>query len=566
MIRNFLTCIAFIFLAIPKIVAQDTYTDQINKYIEKYYPLAIEEQKRVGIPAAITIAQGIHETDAGNSELMTKANNHFGIKCKSDWKGETFIHTDNAPDECFKKYPSAEDSYKDHSDHLKKNPRYAPLFSLSLTDYAGWAIGLKTAGYATNPQYSVKLIKIIEDYHLQQYTYMAISGPEAKNYPAPETTAIVVKKPVRTKPNDAEKTDSLRKVVDSLRIVMTTKQNQANKSAANESTLKKIADSARNVVMQKAPEKKEADGFDSKYDSNKVFVVNGLKAFYAYKDEMLLKYAVKYKMRYPRLLELNDLPDAPLQANMVIYLEKKLSEGAHAKHTVKEGENMQLIAQIEGMQLKRLAELNMLEANEEPIPGTILELQTPADKKPVILATRKKSAPKADDKSKKQADNDFVAVPHPKKAVLDTPKKEIGEDIKIEPIAEKIVKRQPALLKEDSSAEDLTGLKAELDRVVYVDNSKLKQTQQKAKPAPQRDLQRIDPDNDGEQVPVAKVVKKEPVKKEPVKKAKTKTYKIKKGDTLSGIADKFDVSIKELRKWNNIKGNNIRDGVTIRVE
>ena len=124
--------------------AQDAgYTERAKKYIDQYSTLAILEQKKSGIPASITLGQGILETEAGASELMTEANNHFGIKCKNGWQGPTYTHTDDAPDECFKKYTCAAASYEDHSALLKRNPRYAPLFSLPATDYVAWAKCLK---------------------------------------------------------------------------------------------------------------------------------------------------------------------------------------------------------------------------------------------------------------------------------------------------------------------------------------------------------------------------------------------------------------------------------------
>jgi hypothetical protein len=158
--------------------AQKSYNEQVQDYIAKFKDLAMQEQQRTGIPASITLAQGIFETAAGSSELCTNASNHFGIKCKNTWTGETYTYTDDAKDECFRKYSSAVHSYKDHSDFLKTNQRYNLLFSLSPTDYASWAYGLKKCGYATNPQYAKKLIKFIEDYKLQEYTYAALGNNE----------------------------------------------------------------------------------------------------------------------------------------------------------------------------------------------------------------------------------------------------------------------------------------------------------------------------------------------------------------------------------------------------
>ena len=129
---------------------------------------------RSGVPASITLAQGALESGDGNSSLAREANNHFGIKCHDDWTGKKVYQDDDSRDECFRKYPSVEDSYRDHTDYLKSKSRYAFLFELKLTDYKGWARGLKKAGYATSPTYADRLIKIIEDYDLFRYDDMVI--------------------------------------------------------------------------------------------------------------------------------------------------------------------------------------------------------------------------------------------------------------------------------------------------------------------------------------------------------------------------------------------------------
>ncbi|OWY23229.1 LysM peptidoglycan-binding domain-containing protein [Sphingobacteriales bacterium UPWRP_1] len=138
-------------------------------YIEQYKDLAVLEMQRTGIPASIKLAQGMFESNFGQSDLAMKGNNHFGIKCKSDWMGETIYYTDDSLDECFRKYPNVYDSYKDHSDFLMSRERYAFLFALPPGDYEGWADGLKKAGYATNEQYTQKIINIIKTYALYQY-------------------------------------------------------------------------------------------------------------------------------------------------------------------------------------------------------------------------------------------------------------------------------------------------------------------------------------------------------------------------------------------------------------
>lgn len=142
--------------------------DVFEDYINTYSPLAIEAQREFGIPASITLAQGLLESGAGRSVLAMEGNNHFGIKCHKDWDGERMIKADDRPDDCFRVYESVEESFRDHSLFLKKS-RYAPLFKLEITDYQGWARGLKRCGYATSPTYADKLISIIERYGLNAF-------------------------------------------------------------------------------------------------------------------------------------------------------------------------------------------------------------------------------------------------------------------------------------------------------------------------------------------------------------------------------------------------------------
>lgn len=143
--------------------------DAYAAYISKYSGMAVEQMKKYGIPASITLAQGLLESDAGRSTLATRCNNHFGIKCHSDWTGRKMYHDDDARQECFRCYRDAEDSFRDHSVFLVNGSRYQSLFKLGRTDYKGWAKGLKAAGYATSPTYATKLIEIIERYGLDRF-------------------------------------------------------------------------------------------------------------------------------------------------------------------------------------------------------------------------------------------------------------------------------------------------------------------------------------------------------------------------------------------------------------
>ncbi|WP_372474472.1 glucosaminidase domain-containing protein [Capnocytophaga sp. ARDL2] len=143
--------------------------DHISDYVEQYKDIAMANMRVYGIPASIKLAQAILESGAGRGKLATQANNHFGVKCQNVWDGETIKHTDDAVDECFRKYNSPAESFKDHSLFLTSRAHYKPLFSLDPGDYKSWAKGLKRAGYATDPNYPSKLISLIERYELYKY-------------------------------------------------------------------------------------------------------------------------------------------------------------------------------------------------------------------------------------------------------------------------------------------------------------------------------------------------------------------------------------------------------------
>ncbi len=145
------------------------YADDTEFYIKKYRKIAIKEMRRYGVPASITLAQGILESGNGKSRLAKKGRNHFGIKCTSDWHGRTIREDDDKKDECFRRYRKAKHSYRDHSEFLATKKRYEFLFEYDKKDYKSWANGLKRAGYATNPNYPSLLINLIEKYDLDKY-------------------------------------------------------------------------------------------------------------------------------------------------------------------------------------------------------------------------------------------------------------------------------------------------------------------------------------------------------------------------------------------------------------
>ncbi len=165
--KSILTLICIIVCAVNVANAQTKMSGE--EYAEMYKDIAVDKMRMYGIPASITLAQGILESAFGSSPLAVNANNHFGIKCGGNWTGQAIRHDDDHKQECFRKYRSVEDSYRDHSEFLKNGSRYANLFKLKPYDYKGWAVGLKEAGYATNPEYANKLIELIERYDLQKY-------------------------------------------------------------------------------------------------------------------------------------------------------------------------------------------------------------------------------------------------------------------------------------------------------------------------------------------------------------------------------------------------------------
>jgi hypothetical protein len=171
--KKVLIVIAFL-LGLSVSAQREAGTPQ-ERYIARYASIAVNEMYRTGVPASITLAQGIIESGSGQSALAVEGNNHFGIKCHTSWKGKTMLADDDRKNECFRVYDSAEESFRDHSDFLRYRDRYKFLFDFKTDDYKSWAYGLKQAGYATDPSYAAKLIKCVEDYNLTRYDRMTVT-------------------------------------------------------------------------------------------------------------------------------------------------------------------------------------------------------------------------------------------------------------------------------------------------------------------------------------------------------------------------------------------------------
>lgn len=307
--------------------AQDRLTRQ--EYIQKYKALAIEEMEIYGIPASITMAQALLESDDGNGRLAREANNHFGIKCKSSWTGMTISHDDDAKGECFRKYATVENSYTDHSEFLDKSARYQDLFKLDPLDYKGWAYGLKQAGYATNPAYAELLIKIIEDnqlYHLDRGEELNPTTPDQSAIEKPQQTLAA------TEPMPKEQVVD----VDNYSIAIT-----------------------------------------GEAGHHTVYHNNGSEFTTAKAGDTYATIAAEFGLTVKKLLKYNDLTTVPvLKPGEMVYLRQKNKRSENGKliHVAKENETMYSIAQKYGIRLKNLCNMNRRTADSEVKSGQQIRL------------------------------------------------------------------------------------------------------------------------------------------------------------------------------------------------
>ena len=292
-----------------------------EEYIEMYQDIAIRKMKEYGIPASITLAQGILESGSGNSRLAREANNHFGIKCHKDWTGKTYTMDDDEKDECFRKYKDPEDSFRDHSLFLTQRGRYSFLFDYDITDYKSWAHGLKKAGYATNPKYPQLLISIIERYNLQAF--------------------------------DTGK-----------------KREKKDKTTVDEKSTEKRLSFA-DLATEKSVLYESIEG-------RKVYENNGVPFIVVEDGDTFVEIAEEFEIYSWQLYKYNELNKKyVLQPGEILYLEKKRRKAAREfkTHTVDYGENLRYISQLYGVRLKRLAKMNDLYINGNLPVGTKLKLR-----------------------------------------------------------------------------------------------------------------------------------------------------------------------------------------------
>lgn len=304
-----------------------------EKYIDTYAEIAVQEMYRSGVPASITLAQGMLESGNGRSTLAVEANNHFGIKCHNGWTGGRVYHDDDAKGECFRKYTHVHQSYRDHSDFLRYRDRYKFLFDLKPTDYKGWAYGLKKAGYATDPGYPAKLIKLIEDYRLYQYdTKNASFGAAGASRNAGKAALTVTKRPV-----------------------------------------------SPTVIEQSMPVTEQVRKKYFQFElTREMYSKNGVPFIYASEGESYQSIAKAYGLFVKELLRFNDLKEEQsLHPGTIVYLQPKKNKAVKGleMHVLESGETLRDIAQRYAVKLDKLYQLNGWYKGFKPKEGDFIKLR-----------------------------------------------------------------------------------------------------------------------------------------------------------------------------------------------
>lgn len=290
-----------------------------EEYIAQWKEVAVRKMKEHGIPASITLAQGLLESGNGNSELARTANNHFGIKCTSDWTGGKSYHDDDRKNDCFRKYRDAADSFEDHSKFLKRQ-RYASLFELKTTDYKGWARGLKAAGYATDPNYPQKLIHLIERYGLDKLD----SGVD------------VAYKPVGKDPQ----------------------------KPATERRGRRPVSGAETITISQG---RSVEVFEGR-----------IKFVRAKQGDTFRRLAADLEMTHGMLARWNDMDkEAALSEGQIIFIQPKRNKGETAEHRALEGETLWGVSQQHGVKLAKLAKYNGLSEDAVLHDGQVVYLRKP---------------------------------------------------------------------------------------------------------------------------------------------------------------------------------------------
>ena len=367
----------FLMLAVLLLASADPVYPPIQKYVEQWAPTAVREMYRSGVPASITLAQGILESRYGLSPLAANGNNHFGIKCHKDWTGKKQFHDDDEKGECFRVYDNADESFRDHSDFLRYRDRYKFLFEFETTDYKSWANGLKKAGYTTDPGYPDKLIKYIEDYNLSKYDTMSLAEAE-RLLDAQETVGASAVQQT----HDGENDRSLNKGNDRSQSAVegpskaeikaerkaAKKAGKAARKARKHSSAEeddeltgKIPDSPLSLEEPKKIDRNQLEEFKFSL-TREAYSKNGVPFVTSMDGETYSSIASRYGLFLKELLKFNDLT-APqeLAPGTVVYLQAKKSQSEKGldKYIVDEdGQSLRDICQRFGVKMSSVCKMN----------------------------------------------------------------------------------------------------------------------------------------------------------------------------------------------------------------
>lgn len=340
--------------SVPMATAQERQTKQ--EYIDRYKSLAIAHMEHYGIPASIIMAQGILESDSGNSPLARRSNNHFGIKCKSNWTGERVFHDDDEKGECFRKYSTVEESYIDHSEFLDKQPRYDSLFVYSSTDYRSWARGLKAAGYATAPDYAERLIRIIEDNRLD----LLDAEDGERRYDDYVAGALDI---VATEPFDSR--------LPQITPLTGSAASHTGRDTAGEDDCMTAHDTGT----------VNPDTFRVTINSHcgyNVYMANTAHYVVAKNGDTYQSIGRLFDISAATLRRFNDVDKSaePAEGD-IIYIDRKLARwnGSTTLHIVRSGETLASLSQWYGIRLRSLAKMNKVRPTAELVEGQTIRLR-----------------------------------------------------------------------------------------------------------------------------------------------------------------------------------------------
>ncbi len=382
--------VIFITLLFCQVAAFCQGTPQ-ERYIRKWAPTAVKEMYRSGVPASITLAQGLLESRYGLSSLATEGNNHFGIKCHKDWKGKTMHYDDDAKGECFRVYSTAEESFRDHSDFLRYRDRYKFLFEFETTDYKAWAYGLKKAGYATDSGYPAKLIKYIEDYRLYEYDTMTSEESEsladagsAVGEPSDSKAEVSEDAAVRS----GEKAGKEKVQKGKSGKESSHKKNSMRKEKKKKSVKKQAAEEdfvpdeiPASPLSLEEPKKISAKASEQLSFSltREAYSRNGVPFITSVEGETYASIAASNDLYLKELLKFNDLTASQeLLPGTVVYLQAKKNQSQKGldKYIVgQDGEKLRDICQRFAVKMSSVMKMNGFSADYEPREGDTIILR-----------------------------------------------------------------------------------------------------------------------------------------------------------------------------------------------